>query len=151
VDLYYYDSSAFVKLYVEEAGSDRALEAFEGASTGEVIISRLVPLEVTSALVRRSRNGDFDDQALNTALRLLDDDVGRRCRIVEVGGGAVLRATGLVRQYALRAADAVQLACALLARGEFGSSAVLVFVSSDRELNAAARAEGLAVLDPAAE
>ncbi|MGQ9652409.1 MAG: type II toxin-antitoxin system VapC family toxin [Phycisphaerae bacterium] len=145
---YFYDSSALVKLYVEEPGSARALDILESSSAGEIVISRLAPVEVASALVRRSRQGDFGEEQLTTALGLLDSDVERRCQVVEVGGATMLRAMTLVRCYALRAADAIHLACALLVRRNAGEAESFAIVSSDRELNAAAQAEGLSVIDP---
>ena len=50
----------------------------------------------------------------------------------------------------VRGADAVQLATALAVRMDLPEDAEFYFVSSDVSLNAAAAAEGLAVIDPAA-
>jgi hypothetical protein len=53
----------------------------------------------------------------------------------------------LTRKHGLRAADAIQLACALFAADEIPQRELIV-VGSDLELNAAAAVEGFAVLDP---
>ncbi len=58
----------------------------------------------------------------------------------------VTDATHLTRRFALRSGDAIHLATALQAQREVPSE--LVFVTSDKELVAAARASGLDVLDP---
>jgi predicted nucleic acid-binding protein len=56
---------------------------------------------------------------------------------------AVERAIDLLSRHPLRAADSVQLASALIARERFGS---LPFVTLDKDLAIAARAEGFTVL-----
>ena len=120
----------------------------ETIPVGEAVISRLTTVETTSALVRRSRAGDFSGEELTTALRLFEDDVTRHFRVVELGGAAMLRANLLIHRHALRASDAIQLACALMARGAPPAGGDFTLVSSDRELNDAARAEKMDVLDP---
>ena len=54
------------------------------------------------------------------------------------------RAAALLRRHPLRSLDAIQLASAVLAAGE--TEEPLRFGSLDARLNAAARAEGLAIL-----
>jgi len=53
-------------------------------------------------------------------------------------------------QHDVRGCDSVQLAAALIIHTQRSSLALspLIFVSADTKLNAAARAEGLAVEDP---
>lgn len=146
---HYYDSSALVKLYVGEQGSSQVEELIESALPGTKVVSRLTTVEVTSALVRRSRGGDYPEEHLARVLHLLEEDIAS-FQVIELGGAPMSRAISLVRKHGLRAADAIQLACALLARGEQSPDAQLVLVSSDQELNTAAEQEGLSVLDPAA-
>lgn len=124
------------------------LGLLDSVSTGGIVISRLTVVEVTSTLVRRSRRGEISDEELNTALRLVDEDAAG-FQTIELGGAAMSRAISLAREHGLRAADAIQLACALLARGERRQDGDFILVSSDHELNAAAEQEGLSVLDPA--
>ncbi|MBI3240992.1 MAG: hypothetical protein HYZ49_01700 [Chloroflexi bacterium] len=60
-----------------------------------------------------------------------------------------MHAANLTQQYPLKAYDAIQLAIGLAVNKVCQSQAVqLAFVSSDRQLLAAARAEGLVVEDP---
>ena len=60
------------------------------------------------------------------------------------------RAADLARKHGLRGYDAVQLAAALEVNGRFQSASAggITLVSADKELNAAATAEGIAVVDP---
>ena len=137
------------KLYVAENGSERMVEMLQRQSPGSISISRLAIVEATSALVRRARQREFSEDDLNAALNLLNEDV-IEFHVLEVGGAVVLRAVGLIRKHALRAADAIHLASALVVRAEKMDSGNFLLISSDRELNAAAEREDLTVVDPAA-
>lgn len=86
-------------------------------------------VEVTSALWRRIRNGDLTEAARNQAL-----DVAQ----------VAARARRLLAAHPLRAADACQLAAALLLCRERTEN--LEFVTLDERLADAARREGLRVL-----
>jgi uncharacterized protein len=65
----------------------------------------------------------------------------------ELTDSVLARATQLTRVHALRAADAIQLACVLAAKA-LAPEEDLVLLSSDTELNAAAASEGLRTVDP---
>ena len=68
----YFDSSALVKRYVREAGSD----VVEGLlASGPAAISRLTEVEVTSALARRTRTGDCSVEERDVALAMLARDM----------------------------------------------------------------------------
>jgi hypothetical protein len=59
------------------------------------------------------------------------------------------RAKDLARDMALRGADAVHLASALVLQSRFvDAEDRLIFVAADRELQEAAQASGLAIIDP---
>lgn len=146
---YFLDSSALVKRYVEEPGTGRVLELLSPAR--RLIVSRLATVEVSSAIVRRARRIGLRDEEVEPVLDALESEVRERFEVVELGTPVLTRAIDLVRVHALRAADAIQLACALIARGEPTTGADFALVSSDAELNAAAQQESLAVIDPAQE
>jgi uncharacterized protein len=141
---FYIDSSALLKLYAEEVGSARVEQIVEAAPPAAIFVSRLAAVEITAGLTRRCRGDDLTESDLDQALRWLDDDFVRRFQVVEIGGAVMQRAVALVRQHGLRAADGIQLSCALISAAPDST-----FVSSDTELNAAATEEGFAVLNPA--
>ena len=141
---HYVVSSALVKRYVLEQGTDRVLELMDAGR--RLIVSRLALVEITSASVRRARAGDLSKDAMNSILATLEAEFRARFDVIELRGAVMTRATDLIRSHALRAADAIQLACAVVARG--GSEAPILFVSSDRELNEAAKSENFEVIDP---
>ena len=143
---YFLDTSALAKRYIVEQGTQRVVALVEGAD--RLIVSRLVMVEVTSALARRARTGGLATDQLSSILNAFETELRDRFEVMELGTPVMTRATDLARMHGLRAADAIQLACALLAGGGRPAEAGLTLVSSDEELNIAAQQEGLLVLDP---
>jgi predicted nucleic acid-binding protein len=134
----YCDSSALIKLYMPEPGSDDFNRAVVGR--GDLLVSDLAVTEIASALARRLREGSLDRRAAVRAQHAivrglaagvyervdLSPDVHRRAEHL------LLTLTGTP----LRAADALHLALAISARGAS-------MASYDARLAAAARAVGL--------
>ena len=133
----YFDSSAFVKLLAEEAGSDLAAELWDGCDAA--VASRLAYPEVRAALAAAARNHDLADHELDEAEHAWDE-YWAAARPVELTAAVERNAGHLARQHALRGADAVHLASAL-AIGDPD----LVIAVWDRRLHAGARAAGLRV------
>ena len=146
---YFLDSSALSKRYLEEKGTARVLEITGGSD--RLVVSRLAMVEVASAAARRAREGTVSPELRDEILRALEDDFRSTFEVVELSTAAVTRSVDLTRVHALRAADAIQLACALIAHGDRASAGQFALVSSDGELNAAAQQEGVTVIDPAAD
>jgi len=137
VALVYFDSSAFVKLLVEEDGSNVAARLWDGCDAA--LSSRLAYPEVRAALAAAGRNHDLDAADL-TAAKNAWEEYWAATRPVGLTA-AVERAAGeLAHRYGLRGADAVHLASAL-ALGDPG----LVVAVWDRRLHAGARSAQLAV------
>jgi uncharacterized protein len=133
----YFDSSAFVKLLVEEAGSELAADLWDGSDAA--VASRLAYPEVRAALAAAARNHDLADHDLDAAEQAWDG-YWAATRPVELTAAVEQRAGQLARAQALRGADAVHLASAL-AIGD----PELVLAVWDRRLHAGARAAGLRV------
>lgn len=145
--LYYLESSALVKLYVEELGTRRLLQIAASAAGNQLAILSLAQVELRSAVRRRERAGEISrtvaQQILNGFQRHLE---GRFLR--QVVTEAVLdSAAALVDRYALRAYDAIQLA-GYLALRTVSSTTTTIFVCSDRMLLVAAQSEGGEIVDP---
>lgn len=135
----YLDTSALVKLFVEEAHSAEVRTAARLAGT--CATSRVAYVEFLSALARREREG-LD---VNTAQGIRDifEAKWSDLILVEVSRSITVRAAGLARVHALRAYDAVHLACAQ----EIQETARdMVFACFDERLNQAANAQGMRVL-----
>lgn len=130
----YFDSSAFVKLIVEEDGSDLAAALWDGCDA--VVSSRLAYPEVRAALAaaRRAQRLDVADQNRAEAAW---ESYWAATRTVELTESVSTHAGQLASQHALRGADAVHLA-SLLAVG-----AEALFAVWDQRLRAGAQAAGV--------
>ena len=103
------DTSALVKLYVREAGSD-ALLAEAGAASA-VAVCRIAWAEAVAAMARRARDVPADAAALDAARQRLRDHWPHYV-VVEVTQALVERAGEYADTFALRGYDSVQLAAA---------------------------------------
>jgi predicted nucleic acid-binding protein len=128
----YFDTSALVKLVVEEFGTDRAQRLWQESS--QVVSTTLLYPEARAALRKARRERRLGDPELRLAVRALERLWGRLERMI-VAVPLAVRAGKLAAAFDLRGYDAVHLAAAETLAG--GAS---VFVAADRDLcNAAAR------------
>jgi predicted nucleic acid-binding protein len=138
----FWDSSAIVSLVIEEARTTvlRGMREEDPEQT----VWCLTEVEIASALARREREG-LGEKPLEAArvdiAKLVDG-----WRPVTALEPTRARALRLVRTHALCAADALQLAAALVASEERPES--LPFVCLDDRLRDAARREGFTVVPP---
>lgn len=136
------DSSAVVKLYAEEDGSD-VVAAVRG-----LVVSAVTRVEVVAALWRQASTGELstDDAALLARDFAADwSGVGLReprFTVVELTAQLLERAVGVVPAHRLRAYDAVVLATALAVRALEPGTGLMVY---DGRLREAALREGLRV------
>lgn len=137
----YFDSSAFVKLVVEEEGSDLAAALWDGCDAA--VSSRLAYPEVCAALAAAGRDHRLDpvDQERAEAAW---EEYWAATRAVELTASVTRDAGQLARTHALRGADAVHLASAL-AVGAAGA----LFAAWDRRLRLGARSVGFELAPPA--
>ena len=135
--LVYFDSSALVKLVVEETGSELAAELWDGCDAA--VASRLAYPEVRAALAAARRSHKLSGPELDAA-ESTSDGYWAAVRPVELTDAVQEHAGRLARVHALRGADAVHLASAL-AIGDPG----LVVAVWDRRLHAGTLAAGLRV------
>ncbi|HEY2576761.1 MAG TPA: type II toxin-antitoxin system VapC family toxin [Streptosporangiaceae bacterium] len=135
--LVYFDSSAFVKLLADEAGSELATELWDGCDAA--LSSRLACPEVRAALAASARNHDITGAELDAAGRDWDG-YWAATRPVELTTAVERHAGQLARDHALRGADAVHLA-SVLAVGDPD----LIVAVWDRRLHAGAQAAGCRV------
>jgi uncharacterized protein len=136
----FWDSSAVVPLLVEETARGALLRLLE--ADGGLIVWWATPVECVSALARREREGALDAAGANVALSRLRD---LEPAWVEVNPSPAIRnlAQRLLRVHALRAADTLQLAAAIVAAEHDPAS--LGFVCLDARLTAAAQREGFEI------
>ena len=112
----YLDTSALVKLYVEESGRDAVEDAVQDAHI--VAVSEIGYAEACSALARKEREGSLSADEFDNAIAQLRQDYQELYLSHPVTGDLVARAGQLARKHALRGYDAVHLATALVLRDE---------------------------------
>lgn len=134
----YFDSSALVKLVVEEPDSDQAARLWSRSQLA--ISSRLAYPEVRSALAAAARDHRLSPSDLDTSVRAWDR-IWASMKQIELSVRVERHAGDLVDPHALSGADAVHLASALTVDGTG-----LLFAAWDRRLRAGAEATGLAVV-----
>lgn len=135
--LVYFDSSALVKLVVEEQGTDLAADMWDGCDAA--LSSRLSYPEVRAALAASGRNHDLDEDELAAAEQAWEE-YWAVTRPVELTAAVERHAGRLAFLHSLRGADAIHLASALA----IGDSE-LVFAVWDQRLHAGAQAAHLRV------
>ncbi len=148
--IHYFDSSAMVKIYLDEIGSDWVETVCLQNSEGEIGISQIAGAEVAAAINRRYRAGDIDATTLESALNAFEVDFSHFFVRIPVSLPIIQRAMKLIRRHPLRGYDAVQLATALEWADrltDFGL-AKPIFVGADTVLNQAAVSEGLQIANP---
>jgi predicted nucleic acid-binding protein len=131
----YFDSSAFVKLLVEEDGSDLAAALWDGCDAA--VSSRLAYPEVRAALAAAGRANRLDPVDQRHA-ETVWEDYWAATRPVELGESVTAHAGRLASEHALRGADALHLA-SLLAL----DAPEAVFAVWDQRLRTGAIAAGL--------
>jgi len=127
------DSSSLAKRYVQEAGSDKLDDLLQQAS--ELALCVLVVPELISGLNRRLRESTLAGKDYRKAKTMLLDDV-REATVLQLTPAVISRSVKLLENNALRALDALHVACAIEWKAD-------VFVTSDRRQLDAAVNSGL--------
>ncbi|MEW6636979.1 MAG: type II toxin-antitoxin system VapC family toxin [Actinomycetota bacterium] len=154
----YFDTSALLKLYVQERWTEEAERAAEEAEV--VLVSEISYLEARASFARMREDGalESDGDLRRVVERFEEDWPGFLASPV---GGDLLRAAGALaekhRRKRLRSYDALHLASALDAFGLFrapeegGPEWRTLFLAFDRNLVKASRGEVGLYFDPFAE
>ena len=136
----YTDTSALVKKYVHEAGSDEVLLFFNQYAI--IGTASLTQVEMAAAMVKAIHQGWVDESEMNSAWKDFLSHWHAYTRLPS-SGGIIERATDLAWKHRLRAYDSIHLASALTWRATLGEETT--FACFDRRLQQAALEEGLVV------
>jgi len=140
----FWDASAIVPLLVAER-STRSLQTIITRDPA-MLVWWASEVECVSALTRLERDGDLESGDMTHALERLGL-LAEFWHEIDPSDAVRQAAIRFLRVHPLRAADAVQLAAAMLA-AEYRPSSLEV-ITLDQRLATAARKEGFAVLDVA--
>jgi hypothetical protein len=139
----FWDASAVVPLLVNETPRDELLAVLGADPT--MIVWWGTPVECTSALARREREGALVAEDVSLAVSQLRELAGKWHEVLPSERVRTM-AQRLLRVHALRAADALQLAAAIVAAE--GDPASLDLVCIDDRMNDAASREGFRIFRP---
>lgn len=139
----YFDSSALVKRYIEEKGSDKVNALLRESSVSAA--SRLAYPEILAAMTRRHRAKGIETEAFERVRKAFKDDWAF-LTVIELHHQVFRFVDEMIAKYALKGTDSVHLSSALwLKKATKGD---VVFVACDLELIKAAKAEKLKVFNP---
>jgi predicted nucleic acid-binding protein len=134
-----------MKLYADEPDAD------DVRSLSPLAISQIARVEVPAALWRKHRMGELSPAAAGVLIAEFEADYfgtkqePERFAVVLIASEVLDSAATLAGRHRLRAYDAVQLASACALRDLIQD--LVFFAAYDTDLNSAAVAEGLGVLD----
>ncbi len=137
----YWDASALVPLIIAE--SESAWTRDRLAEDSQIVTWAWTRTEIVSAIERRTREGALTRLQRRNLLRDFEIFSNSWDEVTDVLSVRV-RANLLLARHPLRAADAGQLAAALLVQEQLSSP--LTFICLDQRLSIAAELEGLHVM-----
>jgi len=137
----YLDTSALIKLYIDEPGSEQVRDAVEKSKI--VSTSRIAYVEARAGIARKFRTRELSRGEYKLMVESLEEDWPEYF-VVEVSEAIVKLGGELVEKYPLRGFDAVHLASALMLKERLRSA--IAFGCFDKSLNAAAKEEGLTLV-----
>jgi uncharacterized protein len=145
--LYYLETSALVKLYVYEPGTECLVDLASSPAEHRFAILSLAQVEFRSAIRQQQRGVEISKPEADELINSFRQHAEGRFLVQPFTDSLLDVALVLIDAYPLRGFDAVQLAGYLMLRSVSGAEDP-IFVCSDKALLLAARNEGCPVLDP---
>lgn len=147
--LVFWDASGLIKRYLAEQGSPTVNALFHHSPALDMASTPWGYAETYSLLLRRLNGGILDLPTWTAQVTSLQTEVVNNPDFVllPIDSADVFASTGLMRAHNLNATDAALLTTLLRYARAPGAPPCLL-VAADRRLLRAARAEGLATLDP---
>lgn len=147
----FFDTSALIKRYTPEIGSELIDNVFQQIAFEQVSCSMLGVTEIVSVLVRKHNGKRLADGAYHQALLNLHAEIISSIQIRKVSApdALIIASNPFIHAHNINATDAIILRSALdLQRALVDAGDTLLFCAADRRLLRAAEGEGLPVLNP---
>jgi predicted nucleic acid-binding protein len=138
----FFDTSALVKRYYEEDGSENVDELIEDEDS-TVIITSLSIIEATSAFRRKHNRGEIEQERMNRLLSTFFEEAIQDFVIVPIEESFMKYSFSLILAEDLRTLDSLQLSAAITVNQEN-----LKFISADKKLNEVAKEQELETHNP---
>jgi len=150
---FFFDTSAIVKRYHQELGSEIVDGIFESIlkKRSKAIISTLSVLEFTSALRRKVQTKEINWTQLRDCIGSFLNEVYKNFRVERVDEGLFADSLEYILKYGLSTLDSLHLVSSIRASEVVAEKSKIVFISSDEELCKAAEKEGFNVINPEKE
>lgn len=148
--VYYLDTSAILKRYRTEKGTD-VVEAIYGLADVFLVTSHFGCLEVEGVAARALKGKILTEEAYDALLNGFAADLGEALYVMPVTSRIVNESIESARKYALKGADSIHIASGLAVQSVGDDGDDFVFVSSDHGQLEGAEAAGMQTLDPEAE
>lgn len=142
----FFDTSALVKRYHQEPGTERVDELVDNPET-EVIISSLAIIETVPAFRRKFDRGDVDQAQMNDLIGAFYSEALEEFSVLSMDEGLHRFSFDLIVDDGLRTLDGLQLSTGLAVARTMDE---VTFVTADDELASTAAKRGLVVEDPLA-
>lgn len=133
--LVFFDTSAFVKRYVDEPGTDKVLEWCDKAT--EIGLSGIALPEIVSAFCRLRREARITDEQYRQLKSLLLADI-EDAALCDLAPAVLAQAISSLENNVLRGMDAIHIGSAVILKAD-------VFVSADKRQCEASVHAGLLV------
>lgn len=140
----FFDTSALVKRYHDEAGTERVDELIEHPDAS-VIASSLAVIEAVSAFRRKCNLGDIDESEMLALVGAFFREALEEFAVLPIEESVVGFSFDLVLEDDLRTLDSLQLSSGLSVSEEIGD---VTFVTADDRLATVADDRGLDVETP---
>lgn len=151
----YLDASALVKRYRQEPGSEvvhQMIEQVASDNPRRLVVSSLSIIETLSILNRRRNEAGIPLEPFRRGLRSVIQEVRTFSHVLLVDDHLLLSSAQYAIKHNINSADAIHLAILLALQATMvASNDELRCLAADKRLIRAARAEGIAVIDPEEE
>ena len=139
----YLDTSALVKRYFYEPGSDEIISRWKSAA--QIATSSVAYAETMASVYRKKREADLAEPVINKIVEAFQRDWEGFIR-VEVNDKLNEYINRVVKEYPLRGFDAIHLASATVIHERIPEG--FVFACFDERLTGAAHSEGIETFPP---
>jgi uncharacterized protein len=136
----YFDTSALIKKYVNEIGSDKVDELFK--NTKVVYVSLITEIETISALRRLLFDKAIEENDYKSSKKEIEIDFNY-FSIIDLNNTLIDEAKKLIEKYQIKTLDSIQLASVKLLKEEID-----YFVVCDKNLLKYAKNEGVKIINP---
>ena len=146
--VYYLETSALMKKYRTETGTQVVEELFQQKQGSEVFVtSQFTVIEITSIATRLLRARELSRRSYQGILGNVTRETSGNIRLESISNDVVSEAIRMTQLHALRAPDDVHLATAVIVKEASRDEPFCLF-GSDARLNASCKSSGIAVINP---